>query len=675
MSVLRQVFTAIFFPKPSAVVEPSRNMLVPFIGYHTLNDFFRVPLSEFILSGLLRCVLLLPNLDATVRTAVERSLDKTVFCDLYNSPPKFLSGASTVAFVGLNPTGHWFSPSTPHHIPGGLLEISRLKASTTGTVDLFPSSVSQPGTEVSLHAHRPPIFVLPSPPSSELSVDQSTPALTPIQVEPAVSTPPHPCDCPPNSAVCVENSDNTGSTAVTSTNRGFHYKVFSPANTPLRTSPSKIPSFHEHSYATLDSFLDISDTGTTAFVGSNILDECEDAPLDVGIFDGELEEPSWFRAMVDDEQDYFAKDQFPSEPDLEIELVNGQSTYRLVGITGEGGQGRVMLAVTDADELVAVKVTHKRKAFRWDHGRPQLLQEKDIMERAIIDKRSFLMGLLSSWEDVDNVYFVMRLYPETLWDRMYVNMEPLSDTERILYCAELVVALAQLFDIRTIHRDIKADNIYIGPEGYLVLADFGLSCRSADDSFSFGRFKAFDLVGTPGYYAPEVIECDSGYTCRSDVFSMGMVFFEILSGRGGVYWNAGTAEEQWELMDTDPLKLEDIIEDEAARDLLHRMLHPIPCMRPEIRELMHHRFFAGVNFEAVERREYIHDYRPEFPCKALKPAKSLKFPSFPAAELRSNELRNIQRGNLDGKHGDFAWECPSSLRADPIHGDCYLPLP
>lgn len=85
-----------------------------------------------------------------------------------------------------------------------------------------------------------------------------------------------------------------------------------------------------------------------------------------------------------------------------------------------------------------------------------------------------------------------------------------------------------MHNIGIVHRDIKLDNILINKiqegEYNVKIADFGLAHR-----MPFDGSKVYEICGTPGYIAPEVLR-NEGYNEKSDIFSLGAVLFNMLTG-------------------------------------------------------------------------------------------------------------------------------------------------
>ena len=108
--------------------------------------------------------------------------------------------------------------------------------------------------------------------------------------------------------------------------------------------------------------------------------------------------------------------------------------------------------------------------------------------------------------------------------------QPLALDVLLDIAAQCAEALAAAHEKRILHRDIKPDNIMLTPGGQVKVLDFGVAKRlrpagAADTVSVFGNF-----AGTPGYMAPEVLldeECDE----RADIFSLGVVLWELATGR------------------------------------------------------------------------------------------------------------------------------------------------
>ncbi|HKB62554.1 MAG TPA: serine/threonine-protein kinase, partial [Burkholderiales bacterium] len=93
--------------------------------------------------------------------------------------------------------------------------------------------------------------------------------------------------------------------------------------------------------------------------------------------------------------------------------------------------------------------------------------------------------------------------------------------------AQAASALREVHGRGIVHRDIKPGNLMARADGSIVLADFGIAKRLGDD---LGRTRQGELYGTPYYVSPEQIE-GSPATMQSDIYSLGIIFHEMLTGQ------------------------------------------------------------------------------------------------------------------------------------------------
>merc|ERR1719253_1204194 len=96
-----------------------------------------------------------------------------------------------------------------------------------------------------------------------------------------------------------------------------------------------------------------------------------------------------------------------------------------------------------------------------------------------------------------------------------------KDAEIWEYSRQLASALDHMHQKRIMHRDVKPANIFLAEDGSLKLGDLGLG-----RFFSSQTLEAFSKVGTPLYMSPEVLK-GNGYDMKSDVWSLGCVFYEL----------------------------------------------------------------------------------------------------------------------------------------------------
>ena len=114
-----------------------------------------------------------------------------------------------------------------------------------------------------------------------------------------------------------------------------------------------------------------------------------------------------------------------------------------------------------------------------------------------------------------------------------------SRTVARFWLANLIVNLENLHHRRVIHRDLKPDNILIGRDGHLVLADLGLArsfgetgraCSSLSPRGDANGDVTKLSCGTPRYMAPEVLQ-ERSYSYSADIWAVGVIMYTLLTGR------------------------------------------------------------------------------------------------------------------------------------------------
>jgi serine/threonine-protein kinase len=197
--------------------------------------------------------------------------------------------------------------------------------------------------------------------------------------------------------------------------------------------------------------------------------------------------------------------------------------YRLEAKLGSGGMSTVYLARDETlDRPVAVKVMHREMSEQPD----QL--ERFRQEARAVAKLSHpnVVSVIDAGEDGGYPYIIFEYVEgETLKQRIS-RVGALDTQEAIAYAIEVARGLTVAHARQMVHRDIKPQNILIDHEGRAKLTDFGISRQLEQDGMTAtGR-----VLGTTDYVAPEQA-MGQGADQRSDIYSLGVVLYEMLVGQ------------------------------------------------------------------------------------------------------------------------------------------------
>lgn len=228
----------------------------------------------------------------------------------------------------------------------------------------------------------------------------------------------------------------------------------------------------------------------------------------------------------------FGREQIP-DPSVPAPAVGNRGPdlpaipgYEITGVVGAGGSGVVFRAARRDDETrqpVALKVL----AASGEASARRFVREVGALHR--LDHP----GIVSVFEvgsDARHQWVAME-YVEGLDLRKLLRTGPLSQTQAIRITHELCDALAAAHQKGIVHRDVKPENVLIDRTGRVKVVDFGLvrfeSASGSDDA----RLTRTDMaLGTPVYMAPEQIESPCDVDERADVYALGVLLYEMLTG-------------------------------------------------------------------------------------------------------------------------------------------------
>ncbi|MBI4880901.1 MAG: serine/threonine protein kinase, partial [Planctomycetes bacterium] len=197
--------------------------------------------------------------------------------------------------------------------------------------------------------------------------------------------------------------------------------------------------------------------------------------------------------------------------------------YRVVEELGEGGGGRVFLAIhQDLLKRVALKVLDAGP------GTPRARVERFRREATAAARLRHpnIVGVHDIGQDGSAHYIAMDLVEGgTLLD--WIERKRPSLEERLRVVESVARAVACAHEAGVLHRDLKPLNILMRPEGDPVVVDFGLARQEDDESLTHEGA----VMGTPAYMAPEQLRGALGeLDARTDVYALGVILYQTVAG-------------------------------------------------------------------------------------------------------------------------------------------------
>jgi len=214
---------------------------------------------------------------------------------------------------------------------------------------------------------------------------------------------------------------------------------------------------------------------------------------------------------------------FPLQPP---EAARQFGRYRLVRKLGQGAMGAVFLALDSRlDRLVALKIP------QCDPG-----DGREFLKRF---EREALAAATLTHPNICSIYDVGEIEGRHYLTMAYIEGKPLSEFVRsgepmdqrsaAAVVRKLALAMAEAHGRGVVHRDLKPANIMIRDRREPIIMDFGLARRVNKDDARLTQ--SGSIVGTPAYMSPEQVEGATGVGPACDIYSLGVILYELLAGQ------------------------------------------------------------------------------------------------------------------------------------------------
>ena len=283
-----------------------------------------------------------------------------------------------------------------------------------------------------------------------------------------------------------------------------------------------------------------------------------------------------------------------------------ENDFTKIKLIGKGSYGNVFLVRYNKNNMIYAMKVYKKSDLREKNQENNTKSERNLLTQINFP---FIVEVKFAFQTDSKLFLVQEfIQGGDLFFHIHSGQK-FSTQKTKFYLVEIILAIDFLHKNNMIYRDLKPENILIDSKGHIKLTDFGLSKIVTNI-----EEKSFTICGTLQYIAPEIITGE-GYNESVDWWSLGIIMYEMLTGKLPFKFNFDSQEEQ-EQNDLNiydkKIKFPSWIE-ENAKDLINKLLNKNPEKRigsgkEGAENIKKHPFFSDIDWNKALNKEL----RPPF---------------------------------------------------------------
>ena len=283
-----------------------------------------------------------------------------------------------------------------------------------------------------------------------------------------------------------------------------------------------------------------------------------------------------------------------------------ENDFTKIKLIGKGSYGNVFLVRYNKNNMIYAMKVYKKSDLREKNQENNTKSERNLLTQINFP---FIVEVKFAFQTDSKLFLVQEfIQGGDLFFHIHSGQK-FSTQKTKFYLVEIILAIDFLHKNNMIYRDLKPENILIDSKGHIKLTDFGLSKIVTNI-----EEKSFTICGTLQYIAPEIISGE-GYNESVDWWSLGIIMYEMLTGKLPFKFNFDNQEEQ-EQNDLNiydkKIKYPSWIE-ENAKDLINKLLNKDPEKRlgsgkEGAENIKKHPFFSDIDWNKALNKEL----RPPF---------------------------------------------------------------
>lgn len=202
--------------------------------------------------------------------------------------------------------------------------------------------------------------------------------------------------------------------------------------------------------------------------------------------------------------------------------------YKIISLLGEGGMANVYLVEHEALGLRFALKLLKEEFVQHPNIRKRFLAEAKNLAKM---QHSNVIKVTDLIDAGDIVAFVMENIEGVSLEEFISQNAPLKNETIQSLFNQMIDAVEYVHSQDLIHRDIKPSNFMVTPQGTIKLLDFGIAKNLNDGVVDYTRTSMAQQMGTPMYMSPEQVRNTTEITKQTDIFSLGVVLWQMVSGQ------------------------------------------------------------------------------------------------------------------------------------------------
>jgi serine/threonine protein kinase len=247
--------------------------------------------------------------------------------------------------------------------------------------------------------------------------------------------------------------------------------------------------------------------------------------------------------------------------------------YKIISLLGEGGMANVYLA---ENQLLGSKVAFKLL-------KEEYVQHPNIRKRFLAEARNLaqmshpnIIKVTDLIDAGDIVAFVMEYIEGDTLEHYIEHNGKLPNEEIESFLKQMIEAVIYVHSQGLIHRDIKPSNFMLTKGGAIKLLDFGIAKNTNDDAADYTKTGLMQQMGTPMYMSPEQVKNTSEVTKETDIYSLGVVLWQMVTGKKPYNSDTLSLPEIQVAILKEPLPLTNSVWDEKIKIFCNKNLESRP---------------------------------------------------------------------------------------------------